>query len=316
MGLEIHITHATHAAAGYTAGGFLLGVLNHTGFSRDDQRRDGGRILQGDAHDLGRVDDAGLDQVFELAGLGIVAVGVFVLVQHLAGGDRTVLTGVLGDLTQGHQNRLADDINTNALIVVIRLQLREDKRSARQSDAAPRNNTFFNGCTGCVKSVFNAILAFFHFNLRTTTDADDRDTTCELGETFLEFLAVVVGGGFLDLRADLADAAGDVGLVASAFDDCGVLLLDDDLLRLAKHGNGNGLEFDAEIFGNHLTAGQDRYVLQRCLTTVAEARGLHGGNLQAATQFVHNQGCQGFALDILGDDQQRLAGLHDGFEQG
>ena len=34
----------------------------------------GGRVLQGGAHDLGRVDDAGLDHVDILFGLGVEAV--------------------------------------------------------------------------------------------------------------------------------------------------------------------------------------------------------------------------------------------------
>ena len=39
-----------------------------------------------------------------------------------------------------------------------------------------------------------------------------------LGQAFLELLAVVVGGGFLDLGADLVAAADDVGLFAGALD--------------------------------------------------------------------------------------------------
>jgi hypothetical protein len=36
-------------------------------------------------------------------------------------------------------------------------------------------------------------------------DADHRDAARELGQPLLQLLAVVVGGGFLDLRLDLAD---------------------------------------------------------------------------------------------------------------
>jgi hypothetical protein len=44
-------------------------------------------MLQGHADDLGRVDDAGLEQVAILVGLGVVAVGVVVLVEQWILGD-------------------------------------------------------------------------------------------------------------------------------------------------------------------------------------------------------------------------------------
>jgi hypothetical protein len=40
----------------------------------------------------------------------------------------------------------------------------------------------------------------------------------------------------------------DVGLLAGAVDDGGVLLVDHHLLGLAKHGERHFLELDAEIF--------------------------------------------------------------------
>jgi len=52
------------------------------------------------------------------------------------------------------------------------------------------------------------------------------------------------------------------------------------------------------------------------LATVAEAWRLDGADLQAATQFVDDQRGQRLALDVLGDDEQRLAGLNNGFEHG
>jgi hypothetical protein len=66
---------------------------------------------------------------------------------------------------------------------------------------------------------------------------------------------------------------------------------------------------------DHLAAGQDRDVLQHRLAAIAEARRLDGRDLQAAAQLVDDQRGQRLALDVLGDDQQRLAGLHHRFEQ-
>src|SRR3546814_3213179 len=106
----------------------------------------------------------------------------------------------------------------------------------------------------------------------------------------------------------------DVLVLAGAGNDRGVFLVDRDLLGGAQHLQGDRLELDAEVFRDQLTTGQDRDVFQHGLAAVAEARRLDGGDLQATAQLVHHQGGQGFALDILGDDQQRTAGLHDGLE--
>ena len=69
------------------------------------------------------------------------------------------------------------------------------------------------------------------------------------------------------------------------------------------------LQLEAHLRGDDLAAGQDRDVLQRPLAAVAEARGLHGDAGERAAQLVHHQGGQRLALDVLGDDQQRLARL-------
>src|SRR5262249_28100639 len=72
----------------------------------------------------------------------------------------------------------------------------------------------------------------------------------------------------------------------------------------------------AQIFGDGLATGQDRDVLQYRLAAIAESGSLHRTNLQRATQLVDHQGRQGFALNVLGNDQQRLAVLRDLLEQG
>ena len=69
-------------------------------------------------------------------------------------------------------------------------------------------------------------LLLLDFDLGRAADADHRDAAGELGQTLLQLLAVVVGGGLLDLRLDLADAGLDVRLLAGAVDDRGVFLVD------------------------------------------------------------------------------------------
>src|SRR5207342_1449860 len=71
------------------------------------------------------------------------------------------------------------------------------------------------------------------------------------------------------------------------------------------------LELEAHLLGDDLAAGEDRDVLEHALAAVAEARGLHGDARERAAQLVHDERREGLALDVLGDDQQRAAGLDD-----
>ena len=151
---------------------------------------------------------------------------------------------------------------------------------------------------------------FFSFisDLGRGADIDDGDTTTgELGQAFLELLAVVIGGGLVDLAADLLHAALDVGRLARTLDDGGVLLVDDEALGLAEVGEGDVLELEAEVLGDAFAAGEDRDVLEHGLAAVAEARSLDGAHVDRAANLVHDERGEGLALDFLGDDQERLA---------
>ncbi len=105
-----------------------------------------------------------------------------------------------------------------------------------------------------------------------------------------------------------------VGL-AGAVDDRGVLLLDQDLLRLAEIVQRRLLERQADFVGDHRAAREDRDVLQHGLAAIAEARRLDGGDLDDAADGVDHERRERLALDVLGDDQQLAAALGDAFEQ-
>jgi hypothetical protein len=81
-----------------------------------------------------------------------------------------------------------------------------------------------------VQGVVDAVLLLLDLDLGGAADTDDADAACELGEPLLQLLAVVIGGGLLDLRLDLGDAAVDVLARACSVDDGGVFLLDDTFL--------------------------------------------------------------------------------------
>src|SRR6266481_6161950 len=292
-GSEIHAAHA--AARGHAAAA--------------------GCVLDRRPHDLGRVDDALGDQVDVFARLRVEAVGVLILLEDLADDDRAVLARVDRDLARRPGERLADDLDAGLLVVVRGLDALELLGGTEQGDAAARNDAFFNRRTGRMHRVINAILALLHFDLGRAADADHRDAACELGQTLLQLLTVVVRGGFLDLRLDLRHACLDVGLLAGAAHDRGVLLVDHHLFGATEHGERDVLHLDAEIFRDRLTAGQHCDVLQHGLAAIAKARSLDGRDLETAAQTVDDEGGESFAFDVFRDDDQRLAALHHGFQQ-
>ena len=62
-----------------------------------------------------------------------------------------------------------------------------------------------------------------------------------------------------------------------------------------------------EILGDGLAAGERGDVLEHGLAAIAEAGRLDGRGLQRAAQLVDDERRQRFALDVLRDDEQRLA---------
>src|SRR3954449_8960924 len=314
--LEVHAAHA--AARGHSAAGLsvLLRQLGHHGFGGDQESRNRGCVLDRRTDHLGRVDDALLDEVAVFTGLRVEAVVVRLVLEDLADDDGTVLARVDRDLASRPGQRLANDLDAGLLVVVLGAQALEGLGGAQQGDAAARYDAFFNSRTGRMHRVINAILALLDLNLGRAADADHRDAARELGQTLLQLLTVVVRGGFLDLRLDLVDPGFDVGLLAGAADDGGILLIDHDLLGATKHGQRNVLHLDTEIFRDRLARGQDCDILQHGLAAIAEARSLDGRDLQAAAETVHHQRGQRLAFNVFGDNHQRFAALNDSFQQG
>src|SRR2546421_7810888 len=259
LDLEVHTTHTAHAAATrrHAAAGVLLRYFRYHGFGGDQERGNRSRVLDRHANHLGRVDDALGDQVAVFAGLRVEAVGVLILLQDLSDDHGTVFAGIDRDLAGRIGQRLAHDLDAGLLVVVLGAQSLEMLGGTQQGDAAARHDAFLNRRTGRMHRVINAILALLDLDFGRAADADHRDAACELGQTLLQLLAVVVRGGLLDLCLDLRNAGFDVGLLAGAVDDRGVFLVDHHLLGATEHGERNVLKLDAEIFRDRLTAGQD-----------------------------------------------------------
>ena len=195
----------------------LLGDLADDRLGRQQQRRDGRRVLQGGAHDLGGVDHAGLDQVLVRLGEGVEAL-LRLHLADLAHHHGAFVAGVGRDLAQRLLERAPDDADAHRL-VALGLHGLHGLHAAQQRDAAAGHDALLDGRLGRVHRVLDAGLLLLHLGLGGRADLDDRDPAHQLGQPLLELLAVVVGGRLLDLRAELLHAALDVLRLAGALDD-------------------------------------------------------------------------------------------------
>src|SRR5206468_7531771 len=104
-------------------------------------------------------------------------------------------------------------------VFVVELQSIDSWQGAEQSHTTTSHDTFFDCRASSVQSVFNTSFLFLHFSLGRSADIDNRNATSQLGQAFLQFLAVVIGCGFLDLAANLSHPALDLARFAEAFDN-------------------------------------------------------------------------------------------------
>ena len=130
----------------------------------------------------------------------------------------------------------------------------------------------------------------------------------------MQLLLVEFGRGFFKLLTDLVDAGFDVSFVAVAVHDDRFLFAHADLTGTAQGIETGGFEVQTQLFGDHLTAGEDGDVLQHGFAAIAKARSLHGDGGEGALQLVDHQRGQGFPFHVFGDDQERFALLHHFFE--
>src|SRR5947209_1833180 len=307
-GSEVHAAAVGHAAARRCR--VLLRLVSDHSLSGEEQGRDRRRVLQRRPGDLGRVDDAGLDQVLVLAG-GRVETVPSGQATNLLGHHATLETGVDSDLLQRSLKGNPDNVGTGRL-VADQLQLLERQCTRlNQRDAATGDDALFDGSLGVAHRVLDAVLALLELDLSGRSGLDHRNAAGQLGQPLLQLLAVVVGIRGVDLVADLVDPALNLLGVAGTFDDGGLVLGDDDLAGATQQRQVGVLQLEADFLADHLTTGEDGDVGQHCFAAIAEAWRLDRDGLEDAADLVDDQGGQRLALDVLSEDHQRLVGLHD-----
>src|SRR3569832_34265 len=308
-----HAAHAAHVGAAHRHGRLVFRQVGAHAVGGQHQAGDRRGVLQRGAGDLGGVEHAHRHHVAVLAGAGVVAevAGAF---EHLVDHDRRLVAAVLDDLAQRLLDRAQDDLHAGVLVVVVALDGSGRGLGAQQCDAAAGDDAFFNGGTRGVQRVFDASPLLLHLDFGRSADLEHRHAAGQLGLALLQLLAVVVAGDFVDLLVDLGDAALDRVGIAGTVDDGGVFLADFDALGAAEVLQGGLLERQADFLCDHGAAGEDGHVFQLRLAAVAEARGLDSAGLEDAADVVDHQGGERFAVDVFGDDHQRLAGLGDLFQ--
>ena len=138
---------------------FLL-ALSHHAFGGQKESRDGGRVLQRAAHDLGRVDDAGLHQVFEFFGRRIETEGTLA-VADLVDDDGAFPAGVGRDPACRILDRLLDDPDADLLFLAAPRRL-SSAAEARIS-ATPPPGTTPSSTAARVACSASSTRAFFSF---------------------------------------------------------------------------------------------------------------------------------------------------------
>src|SRR5580658_3106306 len=312
----VHAAHAACAGGSAASSCSLVFFLDFSdeGFGREHEARDGGCVLQRQAGDLSRVDDAHLDHVAVFAGVCVEAEVLVLRVADLADHDSAFETGVEGDLAGRLLKGALHDADSDRFVIV-ELELLYSRDATEQRRAAAGNDTFLDSCARGVHSVFDTCLLFLQFRLGSRADFNDGNAADELGKALLELFLVIVAGGVFDLGADLLHTAFDVRGLAGAFDDRAVVLVDGDFLGAAEVLELHVLELAAQVLGDGLAAREGGDVFEHGLAVVAKARGLDGGALQRAAKLVDDQGRQRFAFDVFGDDQEGLAHLGGLFKQ-
>jgi len=103
-----------------------------------------------------------------------------------------------------------------------------------------------------MKSVFNTRFLLFHLYFCHRSNANNRDTTSELGLSFLQFLTIVFRGALFDLSRDLVYTILDCITGASTIDDGCIVFCNDNTLCTTKIFEFHLVEVDIEIFRNQL----------------------------------------------------------------
>ncbi len=278
-----HSAHSTHTRRHSTTGRRILfrNLGNHTlGSQQHAGNRSG--ILQCGSGNLGGINNTSSNKVFILLGGGIETHCSFESL-YMLNDYRTFTSGIIGDLTNRFFKSSEQNISAKRLLTFY-VKCGKCFEASEISNATTRNNAFFDSSTGCVQCIFNSRLLLFHLNLSCSTNIDDSNTANQFGKSLLQFLTIIVRSGILNLGTDLLDTSGKLLFITGAVNKRGVVFIDDNALTGAEVIDGDIFKFDAEIFGDNLTTGENGDILEHRLATITKTRSFNGSHTEGAAQ--------------------------------
>src|SRR5690606_36799692 len=170
--------------------------------------------------------------------------------------NRGLFARVGNDRAQRRLEGTADDADAGVLVGIGALQAIEGCAGTQQGHAPARNNAFLDRRTRGVQRIIDAILILLHLDLGCSADLDQRYATDEFRHAFLQLLAIVVTGGFLELSLDRLDASVNARLLARTAHDDGAVLAHLDTLGAAKVGKFRLFELFAGFFCDYRSEGR------------------------------------------------------------
>ena len=185
-----------------------------------------------------------------------------------------------------------------------------DRSGVDQRGAATGDDALLDGRAGRGDGVLDAVLLLLQLHLGVGADLDHADAAGELGQALLQLLAVPVGVGAPRSRP----ASGRPGPARPRGSPAPSTIVVSSLVtttRRAVPSTSRPTWSSLRPTSAETTWAPVRTAMssQHRLAAVAEAGRLDRDGVERAADLVDDQGGQGLALDVLGDDQQRLARL-------
>src|SRR6266545_3197370 len=150
-----HAAHVGHAST--RTDGLLLGSFGHDGLRGQDVLRDRRSVLKRRARDHRRVDDAGLDQVLDLAGVDVQA-HAGACVPHLVDDDRRLHARILRKLADRLLERALDDLRARLLVGDRDLVELDRLDRVQERDTATGDDALLERRPGRLDGVLDAVL--------------------------------------------------------------------------------------------------------------------------------------------------------------
>eukprot|EP00128_Syssomonas_multiformis_P010631 Colp12_sorted_trinity150504_noHs@26170 len=294
----------------------VLRQVNDHGLSGGEEGGNTRGVNKSSTDNLGGVDDTLLDHISVLSSSGVEAEVDVLAGEDLLHNNRALGTSVLRNRGCRRLEGLADDVNTDLLVEVGRLELIKTREGAEESSATAGDDALLNSSAGGVECISHTVTLLADLDFRGTANLEDGDTTGKLSKTFLQLLLLPLTSGLSDLLADGLRTRINVLLVTTTVQKESVVLGDNNLANRAQLLSGNIFELGLKsLLAQNLGTGEDGHIMECVLAVVAKARGLDGDDLDLTAELVHNDSGKSLAIDILSDNNERLA-LADGDLKG